>query len=137
MKKAYFVILVDGGGDTTVKLVDQETWDWINNPDKGREETFQEKTAFFSRKKQPPTRWDDNICPESIRNRIEKERGTPDVFLTQGSWKNDRVILAPHLEDDIEFYRGGSTKERFEMFNEAEKRGYEVDLDNEYEGGMY
>jgi len=142
MKKAYIVKLTDGGNDTTIKLVDQETWDWINLNDPGKPKNntkVVKKFGMFS-KNVEENRWDDQLCPDNIRNRINKMCNYNDnkIMLSAGSWDNDRAILAPILEDDykyeISFYR---TKDLLNLIKLATDNGYDVDEDEEYDGYMY
>ena len=141
MIKAYIVRLTDGGNDTTIKLVDQETYDWIMLNDPGKPEnntTTIKKFGIFNSEVENNT-WDDRLCPDNIRARICKMNGPSfmKVMLTSGSWDNDRAILAPILEDDYKFECGGSTSELLKLIALAEKSGYEVDTENEYIGYMY
>jgi hypothetical protein len=87
-----YLITLAGGGDIDLKLVDQETWDWIQNSDTGNADSPDE------------TCWTDRACPETVKRRIyEKERTTEpyeewaeeNPMLTIGSWQNDRMLLAP------------------------------------------
>ena len=144
MKRAFIVKLNDIDNDTLLKLVDQQTWDWINLHKSGKPE---EKIGFF---KKPIVQWDDLLCPKEIRDRIEKnyfksglgslekESAFKGVLITIGSWENDRAILAPYLEDCDDFIcDGANTKATLDMIEAAKKRGYDVELVNEYTGVMY
>jgi len=144
MKKAYIVKLIDGDNDTIMKLVDQETWDWIMANKSGQPaETKITKFKFFTTGK-ISSRWNDTLCPDSIRERIKREQESNDsdfdgVWITQGSWRNDRAILAPVLEDnysDFSCYYT-TTSEVIKMINTAKEKEYDVDMENEYQGVMY
>ena len=137
--KAYIVKLTDADNDTTLKLVDQETWDWINLRISGQPKPKQIKNFLGFTKTQTTNRWDDSLCPPSIRERIKKNYLDFDgIWISAGSWENDRAIYAPVLEDDENFYADyANTKTTFDMLRKAEAKGYEVDLDEEYQGVMY
>lgn len=129
MKKAFIIKLTDGDGDLTFKLVDEETWNWVNNP------------KFDEPKIKRNGYWDDLLCPSNVRTRIENEHikyGAKFDGVWIGSFPdNDRAILAPPLEDNEKFANPYSTTAIiFKMIKSAENLGYVVDLD-EYSGVMY
>ena len=141
MKKAYIVKLTDGSNDITVKLIDQETWDWImlNDPGKPENNTKIIKKFGIFNSEVENSSWDDRLCPDNIRARIYKIN-TPymkEIRLTSGSWDNDRAILAPMLEDDYKFECRGSTSELLKLIDLAKTCGYDVDTEDEYIGVMY
>jgi len=109
MKKAYIVKLIDGDNDTIMKLVDQETWNWINLDKSGQPTpTKVKKFKFFATA--TGGRWDDKLCPDSIRERIKNDTELNNcifdgVWITEGTWNNDRAILAPALEDNNEDFK--------------------------------
>lgn len=100
-KPNFFMIVLEGGGDVTVKIVDEETFDWLDSP----------------RPKMVDYGAEDKSCPESVRQRAYKEyleaesrwpsRKTkpyedfwPDV--TSGSCENDRALFVAALTIDGE-----------------------------------
>ena len=86
---------------------------------------------------------------DEIRDRIESNNKrndsnydendfmlNPKEVLIQGD--NDRAIFAPPLEDDPTFEQWyAKSKTIREMLKIAKQRGYDVDIDNEYNGVMY
>lgn len=136
MKKAYIVKLSDMDNDILTKFVDQETWDWVNLRDSGRP-----NSKTYS--------WEDTLCPSSVVESIRKYRllNDPDpdpedgddikVFISSGSWENDRAIMAPPLGGTLDFEFYGNTKTLLKKIKEAKSMGYEVDLENEYSGLIY
>jgi len=97
-KPKYYLIFLQGQGDTQVKVVDQETWDWIfsgyNPPD-----PHPGKNSY-----------EDKTCPPAILERYKKANGEdaeePFPCVSVGSTDNDRALYAPgiyfgkrHLED--------------------------------------
>jgi len=142
MKKAYIVKLIDADGDTLYKLVDQETWDWIYS-DVEKPEPKIKSFLGFSRTHDVGS-WDDKSCPQSIRDRIEKncDLNSCDfdgVEITAGSPYNDRAIQAPVLDDNYDDYEAwyAKTKDITRILKNARSNDYQVDIDNEYEGVMY
>jgi len=142
MKKAYIVKLIDAEGDITFKLVDQETWDWIHSDVEKPEPKIKSFLGFSST--HDVGSWNDKSCPQSIRDRIEKncEKDIIDfdgVEISAGSPYNDRAIQAPILEDDCDNYEAwyAKTKDITRIIKNARANGYKVDINNEYEGVMY
>ena len=73
----YYLIWLQGQGDTYVKVVDDETWQWITN-----------------RNHSIP-------CPASVLERAKARRGEEfeAPFETSGSsYRNDRALYAPGIE---------------------------------------
>ena len=144
-KKAYLVKLVDMDDGPTVKVVDQEVWDWINLRSNGRDPKSK-KSSF-----------EDTLCTDAIKEKIRKfqesehdefeSRFNPTnpspfkfrgVFLSVGSWENDRAIFAPPLDNNSDFNCvGNTTKHTLELIKKLESMGYELDLENEYNGLIY
>lgn len=91
----YYMITLTGQGDTYVKIVDQETWDWVTSKEDGKVNPLDSS-------------WDDAMCPLSIRTKMWEEakkdslvyENIPDkpedfpVHISIGSWDNDRAIMA-------------------------------------------
>jgi hypothetical protein len=73
----YYLIWLQGQGDTHAKVVDEESWNWITEP-----------------KLNIPT-------PQSIIDRYVKAEGDREEIegfkATSGSWKNDRALIVPGI----------------------------------------
>ena len=143
MKKAYIVKLIDADSDTLFKLVDQETWDWIHS-DFEKPEPKKVKNFIGFTHNQEINSWDDTSCPQSIRDRIEKncEKDNLDfdgVEISDGSPYNDRAIQAPTLEDNSDDYEKWYAKRKdiTRIIKNARANGYQVDINNEFEGVMH
>jgi hypothetical protein len=78
-----------GQGDTYIKIVDKETWDWIFSP------------------WAPPTlncsNYNDNTCPNAVLVRMRKDDPDADAFITRGTWENDRALLVQPVYGDLFF----------------------------------
>jgi len=144
MKIAHIVKLTDNDGDLQFKLVDQDTWNWIIMENSGIPEPTKRIifSNFFTGK--IVSRWEDKLCPDSIRERIktkylENYDSFDGVFITYGSWDNDRALLAPPLEDNYDlFCRDYSrTIDIINMIENAKAKGYNVEFEHEYVGLMY
>lgn len=112
-EKSYaYLLVIYSGGSKQVRVIDKETWLWLNNPDRG----FPDELAAG----EDENRWNDRVCPLSIRKRIWEEhtplleRGKDSeiykdypVYLTAQDWQGDRAVIAPRT--------GGS----FSSINEA------------------
>lgn len=115
-KNMYVVVLVDGGNDTSVKVIDQETYDWITSTNPGQPEGFNPKRDHYS--------WYDQIVPASQIEKLKKEfpidpsdsenlteeerKEHPYDYehphLTTGSWENDRYIMCQPADGYDEIY---------------------------------
>ena len=92
--KMYLVIL-EGGGDIYIKVVDQETFDWICSDDMGQPADYDDDTS-----------WVDQIVPASQLSKMKADwdkdvdkpwriKGAEFEFrISRGSWDNDRAIAA-------------------------------------------
>jgi hypothetical protein len=148
MNKVYLVKLVDQDNDIITKVVDQETWDWINLRDSGRKP--------FSGLGKGESYYKDILCPESVEEKIKMYEETEQrmmektfnqspqpfvfegVFLSIGSFENDRAMKAPPLDGNPKFSDVGSTtKHTLNLIKTLENLGYELDLDHEYSGLIY
>ena len=105
-----YVLILQGGGDTEIKAVDQETWDWIHGPS--------------GQPKDNRTGWEDPFVPKSQEVLQRKDENWP-VNLTSGSYTNDRALYAysiPAYESVIDNSHKAITK--LNAF--ALKRGDEI-----------
>lgn len=83
-----YLLVMEGQGDTHVKLVTKTIWDWVHSPETpGR----------------PPGShgWTDPSTPASVRavfkgQKPDEREGSEDghVFITSGSFNNDRALAA-------------------------------------------
>ena len=86
--KVYCVEL-EGQGDKEIKLVSKEIFDWINSRDLGRP-VGSDKSG-----------WIDQTAPQEVKE-YAKSNGD-EVYITIGSYNNDRCFFAPPLWiDNIE-----------------------------------
>ena len=100
-----YVVNLSGQGDTDIKIVDKETFEWIISEDLGRPDG--------------KTGWDDKTCPNSVRKRMwdemdlseQKDYGGFEGFypyITIGSVHNDRALYAPAMKtiegNDLSFH---------------------------------
>src|SRR5271157_834314 len=65
-----YVLTLTGQGDTYIKLIDKETWNWISS-------------------------YCDVTCPPAILARMREEDPDAEPHITRGSWENDRALQAP------------------------------------------
>lgn len=102
--KMYVLILTDGGGDKTIKVIDEETWNWVTSSDPGQPANFNPERDGYA--------WYDPLVPASQIEKIKKEcpidpsdfaemteeerKENPYDYehpqLSTGSWENDRLI---------------------------------------------
>ena len=77
---AVYLIVLAGQGDTDVRVVDKETFEWVTSKNPGQPGAH------------PPinNQWIDTLVPDS---QLAKRNGEP-VRLTTGSWWNDRMLAA-------------------------------------------
>jgi hypothetical protein len=117
--KVYLIILTDQG-DTKIKVVDQETWDWINSDDLGRHPNLEGASS-----------WTDLLVPQSQLKKILDDNNGYHPHLTIGSWQNDRAMWSCNADGYVEGYYG-SVEDAMEAI---EKNGHE--LTDEYHGSIY
>ncbi|MGX1266718.1 hypothetical protein RKD55_004662 [Rossellomorea marisflavi] len=123
--QAYVITLI-GQGDTDVKIVDQETYEWIVSADLGR--------------KGNESGWQDKTCPLTVRKAVwdemslreQKHYGQMSNFypdITIGSPNNDRALFVCALKDksgkelsfwDIEAYTTYIAKHNVEILDSYE-----------------
>lgn len=119
-QKVYLVTL-EGGGDLYVKVVDQETFDWITSDDPGIPEAESDDDDGV-------TLWEDQTVPPSQVAKL-KAIGDYPVEITSGSWENDRAIAAQPAD-------GYDTYDTVAEALKAIRRN-KAELEDEYHGGMY
>lgn len=113
--KAYSVILV-GQGDTNIKIIDKETFDWIH-------------TDSQAGRVGNESGWIDKACPSSIKNRLE-DKDYP--YITIGSMHNDRALAAPaikHENEELSYY------DMTEFMNGVKK--HNIQIVESFEGYIY
>ncbi len=88
-----YLLVLTGQGDTEIRVVDQETWDWIFGP---------------SGQPEGESGWEDPHVPAYQRRKSREEEGEEnDFYLTSGSWQNDRALHAYSSERyDAETFDG-------------------------------
>jgi len=116
-----YLVTLEGGGDRYIKVVDQETYDWITSDDMGRPEGEDNSSS-----------WEDQLVPASQIAKMKKQRGEDyePVSITSGSWDNDRAIAAlsaDGYDDDYDSIK--------EALRDIKKKGDE--MEDEYHGCMY
>lgn len=119
--EVYLIKLTDGGGDTDYKIVDQETWDWINSNNMGQPSNIKKGDVL----------WVDQLVPKSQLELMKKEYLEDDFEpeISIGSWTNDRAILARSVRPY------GTYSSVKDVMNALRKHGDE--LVDEYEGCLY
>lgn len=78
-----YLITLTGQGDTDVRVVDQETWDWVTSNDPGQAHGEAGKSG-----------WVDTLVPASQIKKQKADKYGSKVHLTSGSWQNDRMMAA-------------------------------------------
>ena len=104
MKNKMYIVLLEGGGDIYIKVVDKETFDWICSDDPGQPADYDDDTS-----------WVDQLVPASqfAKMKAEWDRDadkpwrTPgaefELRLSRGSWDNDRAIWAKPADGYSEY----------------------------------
>jgi len=111
----YFLIHLSGQGDTTIKIIDEDAWNWMG--------------ALYTDWQAP--------CPESVLAKMRKEHESLGFKLekpniTRGSADNDAALwIAPEIINGKEA-RFDTMKEALD-FIKAEK----IDIQDTYEGYIY
>jgi hypothetical protein len=143
-----YLVILSGGGDTYIKVVDQETYNWICSDDPGIPpelvDTGEEYEVFGTTYKRGPSSWVDQLVPASQIAKMEAEHkkyiakwtignAKSDAFhplqLSRGSWDNDRAIAACPAD-------GYKTYSTVTEATKAIKKHGDV-LEDEYQGCMY
>lgn len=120
-KLKMYLIILTGQGDTEIKIVDQETWDWITSADNGRNPNLPENTLS----------WDDLLVPQSQLKKILDNSEGYHPHLTKGSWENDRAMWACNADGYSEGYYD-SVKDAMKAIK---KNGHK--FEDEYYGCIY
>lgn len=131
MRKLYLISL-QGSGYTEVKVVDEETWNWIMSENKGLPHNYDNSGP-----------WKDTIIPESIKLKIWNNLDNSEkldfksydefgVYLSRGSWQNDRALIAPAIEVDNKKLLFFSLKDFVNNINKEN-----IEILEEYEGYIY
>jgi hypothetical protein len=77
--KKFYLLNLTGIKDHALYLITKEMWDWVTSKDMGQRPEDKKKSS-----------WEDTIAPE----RAIKENEEP-IYLTRGSWDNDRALQCP------------------------------------------
>lgn len=122
-RKAMHIVFLSGQGDTYVKVVDKDTFDWINGPmgDNGGEGQWIDKSC-------PPIQLA-LLAEEAARAKRSGDRFDPDPWITRGSYDNDRAMMC-FSTDGYETYYSIVAATRA-----ISKKGHK--LAGEYEGCVY
>ena len=126
MKNKMYLVILNGGGDNFIKVVDQETFDWICSDDGGFPADYDDDSS-----------WIDQIVPTSQLEKMKAEWNalTPmqpvefEFRITSGSWDNDRAIGAKPAD-------GYDTYDTVKEAKKAIKHNGDK-LEDEYQGDMY
>jgi hypothetical protein len=115
-----FLLLLEGQGDVYVKVVDEETFNWVNSDDLGRRPADEKKSH-----------WEDQLVPASqiVKMKADKEEHYYPLQITIGSPDNDRALAAQPADG----YRQYFSVQR--AMKEIQYRGDE--LVGEYYGCIY
>lgn len=113
-----YMLVMQGGGDTEVKVVTKVIWDWVINPERpGR--------------KGAATDWLDTSTPESVKMRLSIDGNSWRV--TIGSYENDRALLACGIDVLYESY--GDVSDIVQAVEWIKDNGHT--LDETWEGCIY
>ena len=103
-----FLISLSGQGDTDLKLVTQEVWDWVLTPFNGKGSGYTE------------------TVPKAVQEEMMKHNGEVyEVNVTIGSYENDRALQAP----------GVSFRTHKELIEYVKKNS--VEIVEEFDGYIY
>jgi hypothetical protein len=111
MSEKLYLIVLNGGGDTDIKLVNKDVWDWINSPYTDDVEKVPDAVVVLD---------PDQFSAENTR---EDEDGY--CCVCPSSYDNDRAMGAPGLS----FW---SMKEAMQYI-----RKHDIEIIDEYEGYLY
>lgn len=91
MADKMYLIVLNGGGDTSVTIVNEAVWDWIGLPyDPESAVGDAGEYAYYEK------------VPEAVLLEAEKQDCEPfsdgvELHITSGSWENDRALAAPGI----------------------------------------
>ncbi len=115
-----YLVIMQGQGDTEVKLVDKEIWDWFHSP----RPPFADD-AYFD---ELP------IAPRRVREAILKlNPDEQELGVTSGSWENDRMLRCP--DEACLYHEYGDTSSIRAAERWAKKNNYRI-VERE-EGSIY
>src|SRR3954464_14699658 len=104
-----YLLVMEGQGDTHTKLVTENVWNWIMRRDTpGRENG--------------KSGWIDTAAPESVVKAVKEDN--EDVFVTIGSYQNDRALFARGEEVPFDEYGDSDGPDNAREW--AQKNGHEV-----------
>ncbi len=115
-----YLIVLQGGGDTYAKVVDEETYNWVTSDDMGQPQDMEDENC-----------WEDQLVPASQVTKL-KALGDGDAYplmITSGSWENDRAIAARCMDG----YEECDTVA--EALDDIRRNGHK--LVDQYNGCMY
>jgi hypothetical protein len=121
MPTKLYLLNLSGGGDTQLTLVDKETWEWIGSP-----------WPFGANS-------DGGVDPNTPTRittiRETDDPGNGDVFITSGSWENDRALVASLCGAEF----NGQPIETFRTVKALNKfmKDNDIEIEEEYEGYIY
>lgn len=113
-KMKVYLIILTGQGDTEIKVVDQETWDWIKSSNPGKPKNTKKNS------------WFDQLVPKS---QLDKIGEVP--YITIGSFENDRALWSRNADGYQEYYYDTV----IEAMKDIKKNGHE--FEDEYSGEIY
>ena len=124
MNKPAYLLILTGQGDTEIKVVDEETYNWIVSTELGKSE--QDKGKLY---------WNDISCPPEVRKAIietEEEGEGFSISIGINSYSNDRALFAPCIKVNGNEMRFSTV---VDVYNWAVRNGYTI-ID-EYQGYIY
>lgn len=127
MTKQLYLISLSGGGDDQKKLVDKETWDWINSP----RPNFGDTNSFYELDTIPASTRE-RLVKQHDENKWEGDGDFDGVMVTTGSCENDRALAAPGIEIDGEEASFYSYKELRTFCKK-----HDVEIVDEFSGCIY
>ena len=83
-----YLIVLEGGGDLEIKVVDEETFKWVTSDDMGKADPPKKGDSRYH--------WEDQLVPKSQIKKMKTEYGAyyEPLTITSGSWDNDRAVAA-------------------------------------------
>lgn len=138
-----YIIELSGQGDREIKFVSEEAYNWIVDTPSGQPTPREVGPSIFGNSRtESVTSWDDPHVPESVENDIIVwyQGDTYDgVWLSSGSWVNDRALAAPPYKGEEKYFLfNPSEKERFDLITEIKNdSALDINLEDGYQGYIY
>lgn len=127
-----YIVLLEGGGDIYIKVVDEETFNWICSDDPGQPADYDDDTSWvdqivpaaeLARQK---VAWEEHEALWHVNGKGAKFEG---IRLSRGSWENDRAIFALPA---VGYNQYDTIKEAMRAIKD-----HGDEFEDEYQGCMY